>query len=338
MDGIVIGFNSEKGFFMDEYVRPKRERTYKGESLVSLSNDYVIIDIETTGLWPDDKILEIGAIRYSDQQKVESFQTFIAPYFDPGESRDIRDYIPPDIERLTGISYDMLKDAPKISDALKDFSDFIREDTLVAHNANFDINFLYDNMERFLGTYLTNNFIDTLRISRKVFPEFFSHSMSALIDQLHIDKGNQHRAIDDCLLCNTVYSICCKEVEKIGPDGWAERFKRKSDRPATKIQPSDKYNPVPECRFYDKTVAFTGTLSSMDRKEAMQLVVDIGGYVGDNVTKKTDFLVMGIQDYHKFADGKESNKTKKVKELKQKGQIIHILSEDDFFKILFNLK
>ena len=76
----------------------------------------------------------------------------------------------------------------------------------------------------------------------------------------------------------------------------------------------------------------------MDRKDAMQLVVDIGGYVGDNVTKKTDFLVMGIQDYHKFADGKESNKTKKVKELKQKGQIIHILSEDDFFKILFNLK
>ena len=173
MDGIVIGFNSEEGSFINEYVRPKRERTYKGESLTSPSNDYVVIDIETTGLWPDDKILEIGAVRYSDQQKVESFQTYIAPYFEPGESRDFSDY-------------------------------FIREDTLVAHNANFDINFLYDNMERFLGTYLTNNFIDTLRISRKVFPEFFSHSMSALIDELHIDKGNQHRAIDDCLLCNIV--------------------------------------------------------------------------------------------------------------------------------------
>src|SRR5690606_37812445 len=66
---------------------------------------------------------------------------------------------------------------------------------------------------------------------------------------------------------------------------------------------------------YRKNFVFTGTLSKMLRREAMQLVVNLGGKCLDNVTRETDFLVMGIQDYSRFSDGKKSNKTKKAEQL-----------------------
>lgn len=86
--------------------------------------------------------------------------------------------------------------------------------------------------------------------------------------------------------------------------------------------------------FYEKTVVFTGTLMSMSRKDAQQLIADIGGIIGKGVTKSTDFLVVGQQDYRVVGEGGMSSKQKKAIGLIENGSSLEILSEDDFLKSL----
>ncbi|MEZ4904537.1 MAG: BRCT domain-containing protein [Spirosomataceae bacterium] len=86
--------------------------------------------------------------------------------------------------------------------------------------------------------------------------------------------------------------------------------------------------------FYGRTVVFTGALSSMVRAEAQQTIADIGGIIGNSVTKDTDFLVVGQQDYRVVGDDGMSSKQEKAVKLIEKGSILEILSEDDFLKNL----
>lgn len=87
--------------------------------------------------------------------------------------------------------------------------------------------------------------------------------------------------------------------------------------------------------FFDKLFTFTGTLKSMNRKSAMQKVVDVGGQCGNGVTMKTNYLVVGIQDLTKFKDGvKKSSKMLKAEVYAQKGLDIEIIAEDDFLNFM----
>lgn len=90
----------------------------------------------------------------------------------------------------------------------------------------------------------------------------------------------------------------------------------------------------PEHPFADATVVFTGTLQSMRRADAAQAVVDRGGRVTSAVSKKQDYLVMGDQEYWKFADGQQSNKTRRAKELVADGHSLEVIGEYDFLTML----
>lgn len=80
-----------------------------------------------------------------------------------------------------------------------------RNDIIIGHNVNFDIDFIYDSMVDNLGEYLSNDYIDTLRISRKLLPELKHHKLDNLIDYFNLAKRNEHRALNDCVLTNQVY-------------------------------------------------------------------------------------------------------------------------------------
>lgn len=353
--GYVLKFNFESGWSIEKVERPKKVRDHKGKSLIDFPNDFTVIDIETTGLDPEYcEILEVSAIRVRNGSPIDQYHSFVYPILDDDDFIDYDDdgneialpfddvvssYIPSFIEKMTGITLEMLLNAPRIEDVLDDFLQFVGNDVLVGHNVNFDINFIYDALERHSGKFLTNNFVDTLRLSRRTFPEYPHHSMKYLSNALDLKHSNSHRTTEDCLACLEVFEKCRSVAEKIGIEEWKNNHKRSdSGRPAKTVSEANPENFEPDNPLFGKTCVFTGTLSKMIRKEAMQMVVDIGGYVGDNVTKKTDYLIMGIQDYSKFADGKESSKTKKVKELQKKGQNIHILSEDDFYDLIFDVE
>ena len=353
--GYLIKFNPETGFSIEKTDLPKRKRDNKGRSLIDFPKDFSVIDIETTGLDPECcEILEISAIRVRNNKPTERFHSFIYPILSEDDFIDFDDdgneikltleeavdnYLTPFIRRLTGITPDMLMDAPTIDKVLDNFMSFVGDDILVGHNVNFDINFIYDALEFHQNKTLANDFIDTLRLSRKAFPAFPHHTMQYLSDALDLQHASTHRTTDDCLACLEVFEKCKTIAEQDGIEQWIRsNGPNASQHPSLTVSEGDPEKLDPDNPLFDKTCVFTGTLSKMVRKDAMQMVVDIGGHVADNVTKSTDFLIMGQQDYTKFTDGKESNKTKKVKALQEKGQNIHILSEDDFYHIIFNLE
>lgn len=88
---------------------------------------------------------------------------------------------------------------------LYEFKKFLGKDIIIGHNVNFDIDFIYDSMVDNLGEYLSNDYIDTLRISRKLLPELKHHKLDNLIDYFNLAKRNEHRALNDCVLTNQVY-------------------------------------------------------------------------------------------------------------------------------------
>lgn len=147
-------------------------------------NNFVVIDFETTGLNETfDEIIEVSAIKYENNLCVDSYVTFVKPT-KPISSQ---------ITKINGITNSMVKDAPDISDVIPKLMYFIGDNIIVAHNANFDMKFLKANALR-LGISVTNNYICTLTISRKMYPELNNHKLSTVAKHLKIFGDGWHRA------------------------------------------------------------------------------------------------------------------------------------------------
>ena len=166
-----------------------------GEQNMPLTGEFVAFDLETTGLSSaKDVITEIGAVLLRDGKPVETFQSFVNPHR----------HLDPKNTELTGITDEMLADAPDIAEALPKFLDFCGGRVLVAHNADFDIGFLTAACERlhipFMPTY-----IDTLVLSQNLMPQLSKHKLNIVADALSLPEFNHHRASDDALTCGYLY-------------------------------------------------------------------------------------------------------------------------------------
>jgi DNA polymerase III subunit epsilon len=174
-------------------------REFKGESVIDFPADYVVLDIETTGLNPsNDEIIELSAIRIIDGVQVDSFSTLIKPI----------NRINKFITDLTGITNQMVADAPDIESALPLFCTFVGDSVVVGHNVNFDINFIYDNLQRCLNKPFSNEFIDLLRIARKNLPDLENHKLKTLSEHFDIDTTDSHRGLKDCTMTNDCFIQC----------------------------------------------------------------------------------------------------------------------------------
>lgn len=308
--------------------REKIERTLKGKSTIDLLSDYIVFDIETTGLDSSyDEVIEIGAIKVKNNKTVSKFNSLVKP------KNEIDEYI----TELTGITNEMVKDAPTIEEVLPDFMDYIGNDILIGHNVNFDINFIYDNLYRNKLDVLTNDFIDIMRISRKLLPELPHHRLIDLAKYFKIDSTNNHRSLKDCEITMNVYEnlkeIALQKYDNV--DEFKNAFKKhKKEGLRAKDIVSTNTDFDVDNLFYDKYVAITGTLEKMQRKEAMQIIVDLGGHCEDNVTKKTNYLILGNNDYNPILRGKKSSKLIKAETLKLEGKDIEIISENVFYDII----
>lgn len=174
-----------------------RKRIYKGHSLVKDIDNYTVVDIETTSLDSyKGEILEISAIKVRNKKEVGNFSELIK----------INNEVGYFTTRLTGITNKMVEQEGKdLIYVLQEFQKFLGKDIIIGHNVNFDIDFIYDSMEDNLNEYLSNDYIDTLRISRKVLPNLKHHKLDNLIDYFNLVKRNEHRALNDCALTNQVY-------------------------------------------------------------------------------------------------------------------------------------
>lgn len=153
-------------------------------------DEYILLDLETTGYSAKAmaKITEIGAIKVKNGKIVEEFSTFVNP--EVKISQKITD--------ITGITNDMVKDAPTIDKVLPKFRKFIGNLLIVAHNAVFDWNRFLLPIFKDMCIFPTNDVIDTLDISKVTFPEKgFKHNLADLCERLGIKVEGHHRAIND---------------------------------------------------------------------------------------------------------------------------------------------
>lgn len=306
----------------------KNNREYKGKSIIDFPNNYVVLDLETTGLSPEyDEIIEISALKIKNDKIVSKFSTLIKPTFEIDEF----------ITNLTGITNEMLSTAPKFNTVAPELVQFLQDQIIVGHNVNFDINFLYDNLLN-LNYILKNDFIDTMRISRKLNPEMKHHRLCDLIEFYNIEIDRQHRASKDCLSTNLAYLNQKKEIlnKYNSYEEFAKLFKKKSLKQFdfSKLTPSS--TDIDEDNFFfGKNFVFTGALEKMLRKDAAQAVVNLGGFVQNSVTKKTNFLILGNNDYCSTIKEEKSSKQKRAEELKLQGYAVEIIPENVFYDILF---
>ena len=322
---------------------PKTDRSGKGKSRIAFPKTYCVVDTETTGLSPRwDNIIEIGAIRYEGEREVERFQTLVQP---PVRYED-GTFIDGFIEALTGITNEMLENAPSTDVAIKGFDAFLRDDIIMGYYVGFDVNFLYDCYERYLNKPLSNDYIDILRFSRKLYPKMEHHRLRDMVELFGISNDQAHRSISDVLATKQCYDIMYEEIirQYTTKDAFIDAFKRKYKyRPghgggghsckASDIV-GDETKHDPESPLYNRYCVFTGKLEKFTRKEAMQIVANLGGKNEDNVTKKTNYLVLGNNDYCSTIKDGKSNKQKKAENSKLNGQDIEIIPETVFYDMI----
>lgn len=335
MFDIKIGFESSN--LIETAKKEKTVRDFKGKSLINFPSEYTLIDIETTGLDPRfDSIIEIGAIKIRENEVLGSYNTLIKTTDTYEDVNTKTKYVSSFITKLTGINNEMIeKEGISERKAIEEFLNFIQDDILVGYNVNFDINFLYDSSLQYMNIPMTNNFIDVMRIARKHLKEMKHHRLKDLIKYYDISDENHHRAIRDCYITGEVFNNLRTQIEsEVGLEEFT-KYSRENSR-AVKARDIDAHNKDfdTDNPFYGKYMVFTGKLENMIRKDAMQLVKNLGGEPQDGVTKETNYLVLGDISYSKNVKGNVTAKQKKAEKLKLEGQDIDVISENVFYDML----
>lgn len=329
-------------------------RESKGRSIITFPDTYCVMDIETTGRSPQwDHIIEVAAVKISDGREVGRFSSLIQPPSMPGGT-----YVDEFIAALTGITDEMLAGAPFAPDVLAEFAAFVGDMPVVGHYVGFDINFVYDSFDRYLDRPFSNDYIDTLRIARKLHPEMPHHRLADLVDLFGVTHNDAHRAMGDVeATAECFVRLKAEAFERHGGEvEFQELFRSKRTRRRSvpeghgsvregyraggshsvraadiqgDAQKIDEDSPIFGC-----ACVFTGKLEKFTRAEAMQIVADLGGINQDGVTKTTRYLVLGNNDYCSAIKDGKSNKQKKAEKWALKGSGIEILPETAFYDML----
>ena len=159
--------------------------------------DYIVFDIETTGLSTNlDYIIEIGALKVSKGEIIDTFEILIKPPIP----------IPKKIIELTGIDNTMVKDSLSFKESIQLFLDFIQDDILIAHNANFDYDFINSELINNNLKPIDNPVIDTIQLSRK-YLNLLSYKLTKIAKhyKIHIDNNKTHRSIYDSKILHYIF-------------------------------------------------------------------------------------------------------------------------------------
>jgi len=166
--------------------------------------EFVVFDIETTGLNKDvDNIIEIAAVKVREGVIVDEFSALIDPKM----------ALPQKIVSLTGITDEMLRGKPKIDEVLDKFLDFAGDAVLVAHSMSFDAGFIAVWAKRLYDKSLKNTLLDTVELSRALYPELKSHKLNLVAEHLNIELKNHHRALDDAKACAEILLESIKRLK-----------------------------------------------------------------------------------------------------------------------------
>lgn len=174
-----------------------------GNCLANYVPDYVLFDLETTGISCNyDEILEISAVKVRGGIVAAEYSTLV----NPGRP------IPYQASMVNHITDDMVSDCPALPDVLPSFLEFIGEDVLVGHNiAAFDMKFLWRDCRKYLGKIPGNDYVDTLRFARAQLAGMPNYRLTTLAEHYGLSTCGAHRALNDCRMNQQVFELLARE-------------------------------------------------------------------------------------------------------------------------------
>lgn len=250
---------------------------------------------------------------------------------------------------IHGITEKDVVDKPQFDELWQEIKPIFAGNTLIAHQASFDLSVLRHTLDEYDIPYPELTYFCTRIFSKKLWPELISHSLGIVAQHLNINFQH-HQAEEDARACAVISLRCCDHADvntledlatkletpagQLFEGGYKPaRIRKKANFKLSEISPdSDQFDS--DNPFYDKRVAFTGTLRSMTRREAMQKVANQGGHPAKDVSRFTNFLIVGDQDFSKLKAGKKSSKMRKAEAVLSEGADIEILPEDEFLRML----
>lgn len=195
--------------------------TQKGTLINKYTPNYVIFDLETTGISPNyDEVIEISALKVKGGEVVDEFNTLV----NPGRK------IPFGATKVNGITNAMVAEAPAFSHVLAEFLDFAEGLVLVGHNiARFDMKLIWRDAEQYFGEIPQNNYVDTLQVARKHLPKMDHHRLVDLAEYYGISSEGAHRALNDCYMNQKVYECMVSEMREAQKKRVEEARKKASE-------------------------------------------------------------------------------------------------------------
>ena len=218
------------------------EQQKKATRLSGYRPDYVVFDLETTGLSPmTDAIIEISAIKVKKGTIQDRFSTLVNP------NRPI----PYTATQVNGITDSMVADAPPLKDALERFLTFIGDEVLVGHNIHsFDMKFLNCAMEELYQRDMANDYIDTLYMARRWVTERPRHRLIDRAAHFHISTEGAPRALHDCVMNQRCYEEIGKRIKAADPQTDTEELCPRC--PGRLIRRNGRFGPFYGCSNYPR--------------------------------------------------------------------------------------
>lgn len=162
---------------------------FAGIYLQELPDCYCVIDIETTGLCHiKNEIIELSALKVKDNNVVEKFSSLVKP----------KELIKTGITNLTGITNAMVKNEREIDVVLREFCNFVGKNVVVGHNVSFDLRFIKSACKKCFDKEFVNDYSDSLKLARRILPNFGSYRLENLAKHFSIDTTGHHRGLVDC--------------------------------------------------------------------------------------------------------------------------------------------
>ena len=322
-----------------------------------MSLNFTALDFETANS-SRASACAIGLVKIKDGKEIGR----ISEIFNPPEGFD---YFDAWNVMIHGITEKQVKNKKRFGEIWSDFREFIGDDIVVAHNASFDLSVLRHTLKESSIGWPNLNYLCSMTLAKPVF-SLTSYSLPIVAKSAGVkfDEDSHHDAAYDAYVsAQIVLKIAetrnsndirelCKELKVslgiLNSENWdaCRVLKPPSPRNSNHNKSHLKAHEVevnlqadPEHPFYDKFFAFTGTLSTFKRIEAWQAVAFYGGIPEENVTKLTNYLVVGEQDPTKFRKGDTtSSKYQKAEKLRLAGQEIEVIYERDFLAMLEPVK
>lgn len=306
--------------------------------------NFIAIDFEAANRFKRDSICEVALVVVENGEIAQKVTSLIQP---PGNSYN---QFNTDIHGITALD---TEDAPTFDQFYRGHQDLFELYPLIAHNASYDMSQLRFTLDSYGIDYPSQDYLCTYVLAKKHLTDLLTYKLNDIADYYGVQHG-AHRALEDAtctalVAVELLKSMNINSLDDVSAHGILTGRLYPGGYDACRVKPTTTSYPTSKkisdidystdnfdqnSPFYGKGVCFTGTLEAYTRDEAHKLILEIGGQCYGNVTKSTNYLIMGEQDYARFGSGHKTGKIKKAEKLKSEGQDIELLSEIQFMEMV----